>query len=57
MQADGSLNTTLGSLIALFTIAEQVERFSGYLRDNDMRGMMSNLEDVARRSPGSCDFS
>ncbi|HEX6070162.1 MAG TPA: hypothetical protein VFZ18_10060, partial [Longimicrobiaceae bacterium] len=32
-------------------LAEQVERFSGYLRDNDMRGLMGDLEDVARRNP------
>lgn len=31
--------------------ADQVERFSGYLRDNDVRGLMHNLEDVARRNP------
>jgi vacuolar-type H+-ATPase subunit H len=31
--------------------ADQVERFSGYLRDNDMRGLMHNLEDMARRNP------
>jgi hypothetical protein len=31
--------------------AHQVERFSGYLRDNDMRGLVRNLEDVARRNP------
>jgi hypothetical protein len=32
-------------------LAEQVERFSGYLRDNDMRGLVGDLEDVARRNP------
>lgn len=31
--------------------ADQVDRFSGYLRDNDMRGLMHNLEDMARRNP------
>lgn len=32
-------------------LAEQVDRFSGYLRDNDMRGLVEDLEDVARRNP------
>lgn len=31
--------------------ADQVDRFSGYLRDHDMRGLMHDLENVARRNP------
>lgn len=31
--------------------ADQVERLGGYLRDNDMRGLMHGLEDVARKNP------
>ncbi|HKI02479.1 MAG TPA: hypothetical protein VKK31_10895 [Thermoanaerobaculia bacterium] len=31
--------------------AEQVERFSGYLRDNDLRGFVNDTETFARRRP------
>ena len=31
--------------------ADQIERFSGYLRDRDVGGLMHDLEDMARRSP------
>lgn len=31
--------------------AEQVERFSGYLRDNDLRGFMRDTKTFARRRP------
>ena len=33
--------------------ADQLERFSGYLRDHDMRGLLHNLEDMARRNPAA----
>lgn len=31
--------------------AGQIERFSGYLRDRDLGGLMHDLEDMARRNP------
>lgn len=33
------------------TLAQQVEKISGYLEDQDLRGMMRDLEGFARRNP------
>lgn len=33
--------------------AERVERFAGYLENHDVRGLVSDIEDMARRNPGT----
>lgn len=34
-------------------VAEQVDRMASYLRDNDMRGMLNDLEEFSRRNPAA----